>query len=150
MPIGSNPQLIGIDETSFCKIFELLSPWEQGECTSLLAEWLFHFMDTTSEGNVTFYLFVQTLGVLLRGDLKRRLLLLYQLHVLQSCDVTDKVLDTTEGVSQGEGERGMEVGKGKRQGGRGRRGGGGEDNSIFLPFIRLIAHMSCFVPRIVM
>ncbi|XP_062503844.1 TBC1 domain family member 9-like isoform X2 [Corticium candelabrum] len=97
LPIGSNPQLIGIDETSFCKIFELLSPWEQGECTSLLAEWLFHFMDTTSEGNVTFYLFVQTLGVLLRGDLKRRLLLLYQLHVLQSCDVTDKVLDTTEG-----------------------------------------------------
>lgn len=64
----------------FIKIFQLLSPWGRGEHSILLAERLFHVMDEAGKGKATFYSFVLTLGVLLHGDLKDRLSLLYRLH----------------------------------------------------------------------
>ena len=64
------------------KIYATLSPWELGQHATLLAERLFGVMDASCQGRVTLYSFIQTLGVLLRGDLKRRLYLLYQLHVV--------------------------------------------------------------------
>eukprot|EP00116_Pleurobrachia_bachei_P005226 sb/3465488/ len=77
-----------IDESQFCELFSLASPWGVGCLATALASRIFLLLDTNKDGLVEFHEMVFCYDVICNGSLSQRLKLFYLMHLDDRVPVT--------------------------------------------------------------